>query len=147
MLARMDPFEDSGNRDGRLVGLIRNVNAQYPGLFAKMMPSAVEARRQNQTLGLQPAPGQTHQEAGPVKVPDEFHQAVGVFARKLAKAIFYRETGCLFANEGCLLLNWFTNADFLRDGKYVVFDLLKELAGLAPPLKRGGKYLNDQFVY
>jgi hypothetical protein len=147
MLARMDPFEGSGDKDGKLVGLMKNVNAQYPGLFAKMMPSAVEARRKNRALGLQPASGQTHQETGIVKIPDELHIAVCTFARKLAKAIIYRETDRPFPTEGCLLLNWFTNADLMRDGRYVVFDLLKELPGHAPPLQRGGKYLYDQFQY
>jgi hypothetical protein len=148
MLARMDPFEGkSGNKDGKLDGLLKMVNKQYPGLFSKMKLSATEARRHNRELGLQPAPGQTHQEASGVRVPDEIHKAVCVFARKLAKAIFYKEVGTVFPDDGCLLLNWFTNADLFRSGKYVVFDLLKELGGKAPPLERSGKYLNDQFEY
>lgn len=147
MLARMDPFEEKGNKDGKLEGLMKMANRQYPDLFSKMMPSANQARRQNRELGMQPAPGQTHQEAGSVKVPKEIHNAVCVLARKLAKGVFYREAGTIFPDEGCLLLNWFTNADLLRDGKYVVFDLLKELGGNAPPVYRSGKYLNDQFEY
>lgn len=147
MLARMDPFEAKGNKDGKQVGLMMMVNKQFPGLFPKMMPSTNEARRSNRKLGIKPAPGQTQQEASPVKVPEEFHHAVCVFAQKLAKGIFYREAGSPFPDEGCLLLNWFTNADLLRDGKYVVFDLLKEVGGTAPPLIRSGQYLNDQFEY
>ncbi|MEF7615514.1 hypothetical protein V4F39_16485 [Aquincola sp. MAHUQ-54] len=147
MLARIDPFEEKGDKDGKQVGLMRAVNKQFPGLFEKMMPTASEARRQNRELGITPKDGRTHQEAGPLKVPEEFHRAVCIFARKLAKGIFYREAGFSFPNDGCLLLNWFTNADFMRDGKYTVFDLLKELSGDAPPLLRGGKFLNDQFEY
>jgi len=147
MFARMDPFEEKGNTDGKLVGLMKMANKQHPGLFAKMIPSASEARRQNRELGLQPAQGQTHQEVGPVNVPDELHQAVCVLGRKLAKGIYYREAGAFFPNEGCLLLNWFTNADLIRTGKYVIFDLLRELGGAAPPTQRSGKYLNDQFEY
>ena len=147
MLARMDPFEEAGNRDGKLDGLMKMANKQYPGLFSKMMVSVSEARRQNRRLGLKPAPGETHQEAGGLNVPDEIHKAVCVLARKLAKGIYYREAGTVFPDEGCLVLNWFTNADLLRDGKYVVFDLLKELGGNAPPLQRSKKYLNDQFEY
>lgn len=147
MLARMDPFELKGDIDGKHVGLMKAVNHQFPGLFEKMMLSVAEARRRNRELGLHPAPGQTQQEVGTVKVPDEFHQAVCVLARKLSKGIFYRETGRPFPDDGCLLLNWFTNADILRAGKYIVFDLLKELGGTVPPLQRGGTYLNDQFEY
>lgn len=147
MLARMDPFELKGDKDGKQTGLMKAVNRQFPGLFEKMMPSASEARGQNRELGLHPAPGQTHQETGTVKVPEEFHLAVCVLGRKLSKGIYYRETGNPFPDDGCLLLNWFTNADILRTGKYIVFDLLKELGGTAPPLQRSGTYLNDQFEY
>ena len=44
-------------------------------------------------------------------------------------------------------MNWFSNADPIRDGKYMVFELLREVAGAAPPTERGGKYLGDQFEY
>lgn len=147
MIARMDPIEEKGNRDGKTEGLMKMVNKQYPGLISKMMPSSSEARRMNRDIGLQPQQGQTHQEAGIVKVPVEIHNAVCEFARKLSKGIFYRETGTPFPDEGCLILNWFTNAELFRKGKYITFDLLKELAGTAQPIKRSGKYLNDQFEY
>ncbi len=126
---------------------METANKRFPGLFEKMMPSATEARRYNREIGLKPMPGQTHQEAGLVNVPAEFHNAICVFARKLAKGIFYREIGSPFPNNGCLLLNWFTNVDLIRGGKYIMFDILKELGGIAPPLQRSGKYLNDQFEY
>lgn len=147
MLARMDPFEGKGNKDGTLHGLMKMTNKQYPGMFEKMMPSANESRRKNRELSLQLAPGQTHQDTGVVNVPNQMHDAVCVLALKLAKGVFYREAGAIFPDGGCLLLNWFTNADFLRSGKYVVFDLLKELGGNAPPLQRSGRHLNDQFEY
>jgi hypothetical protein len=72
---------------------------------------------------------------------------VCVFASKLSKAIYYRDAEIAFPNHGCLLLNWFTNAELLRDGRYAVLDIFKELGGSSPPLQRGGKYLNDQFEY
>lgn len=147
MLARMDPFEEKGNKDGKLEGYMMMANKQYPGMFEKMRMSASEARRKNREIGLQPTQGLTHQETGAVKVPREMHDAVCALAYKLAKGIFYREAGEVFPDEGCLLLNWFTNADIIRNGKYVVFDLLKELGGHAPPPQRTGQYLNDQFEY
>ena len=147
ILARMDPLTEKGNEDGRLEGLMRAVNRQYPGLFEKMMPSAADARKQNRILSIEPKPGQTQQETGIVNVPEELHTAVCSLARKLAKGVYYRDTGRIFPNDGCLLLNWFTNASLLRDGKYVVFDLLKELSGDVPPVQRAGRFLNDQFEY
>ena len=147
MLARMDLFEDKGNRDGKLEGLMLAANRQRPGLLAKMMPSAIEARRNNRRFGIIPDLGQTHQEAGGLKLPNEIHVSVCSLAQKLAKGIYYRETRKVFSQSGCLLLNWFTNSDLLRDGKYVVFDLLKEIGGNSPPVQRTGVFLNDQFEY
>ena len=148
MLARMDPFELKGDTDGKQLGLMKAVNRQFPGLFQKMTPSASEARRHNRELGLKPTQGQTHQEAGPVlKITSEIHQAVCVFAHKLSKGIYYRESNCAFPDHGCLLLNWFTNADIIRTGTYPVFDALKEFGGEIPFLSRGSKFLNDQFEY
>ena len=147
MLARIDPFDLKGDPDGKQEGLIKAVNRQFPGLIGRMIPSAAEARRNNRELGVQPAPGQTHQEAGAVKLPAEFHNAVCVFSRKLSKGIYYRETGTPFPDDGCLLLNWFTNADIVRTGKYSAFEALKELAGDIPMLHRGATHLNDQFEY
>jgi hypothetical protein len=148
MLARMDPFQLKGDLDGRQLGLMRMVHKQFPGLFEKTMPTATEARRHNRDLGIQPPPGQTHQEASStIKVPQEFHDAVRILARKLAKGVYYRETGVVFRSEGCLLLNWFSNEEVVRGGKYPIFEILKNLGGNAPQLKRADKLLNDQFEY
>lgn len=147
MLARVDPFEFRGDLDGTNLGLLRSVNRQFPGLLKKMMPTAVEARRNNRELGLHPKVGQTHQEVGVVRITEEFHDAVSVFARKLSKGIYYRETGAVFPNDGCLLLTWFTNTELQRIGKYSALDALKELSGVTVPLQRGGSYLNDQFDF
>lgn len=147
MLARMDPFNNRGNLDGSHFGLMQRVNKQFPGLFAKMVPTPTEARTANRNLGVVPSAGQTHQQAGAVKVPEELHSAVCVFARKLVKGVYYQNAGIPFPNDGCLLLNWFSNAELLREGRYPVFDLLRELDGNAPQLKRSGKMLNDQFEF
>jgi hypothetical protein len=147
MFARMDPVENKGNKDGRQLGLMKAVNKQFPGLFQRMMPTASEARRHNREYGLTPAPGQTHQETGMVKVPSELHEAVCALARKLAKGLFYRETGSIFSNDGCLLLNWFTNTELLRANQYPQFENLKNLAGFVPSVVRSGTYLHDQFEY
>lgn len=147
MLARMDPEEVAGNTDGRVPGLIKNVGNQFPQMIPKMLPSAIEARRKNRELGVKPGPGQTHQDVAPILVPEEMSFAVESFSRKLAKAVYFREVGAIFPNEGTLLLNWFTNAELVKHGKYVLFDLLKDVPGRAVPLRRGGKYLDDQFQY
>jgi hypothetical protein len=146
-MARSDPFFDEGNKDGKQMGLLSAVNAQYPGLFERMKQTANQARRQNREYGIKPKVGQLHQEVGGVIITDEFHKAICVVMGKLAKAIFYLETGLIFPNEGCLLLSWFTNAELIKNGSYEAFDLLKNMDGLTPSLTRSGKGLNDQFEY
>ena len=147
MLGRSDPLGSTGNKDGALEGLMYKVNRQYPGMLRKMHMSANDARRENRILGVTPPPGKTHQQSGFANVTVEHHHAVCVLASKLAKGIFYREVNAIFPNDGCLLLNWFTNADLVQNGSYIVFDMLKTLNGNVPPLTRSGQYLNDQFEY
>jgi len=147
MLARMDPFENKGDLDGKQIGLMKAVKRQFPGLFEKMLPSTLEAKRNNRELGIKPGFGQTHQETGVIKVPPEFHNSICVLAKKLAKGVFYRDVGEVFPDEGCLVLNWFTNADLLKEKQYKVFEILKDLGGTVPPVQRSGSYLKDQFEY
>ena len=147
MIARMDPFKDLGSKDGRTPGMMKNVNRQYPGLLQKMLPTAIEARQTNRRLGVNATPGMTHQEMGAVKIPEEIHSAVCVFAAKLAKAVYYFNTVKVFPKSGCLLLNWFTNADLFQHGKYAPLETLKDISGEIPVIQRTGKYLGDQFEY
>ena len=129
MLARMDPFEDKGNLDGKGPGLLAQVQRQYPKIFGKMMAG-------------------THL-LGPTvaKVTDEMHDAVSVLARKLVKGVYWRDVGSFFPNDGGLMMTWYTNADVIRDGGHKLFESLKDIAGDVPRLVRSGKYLNDQFEY
>ena len=147
MLARFDHEGDQGNLDGRLPGLIRNVDVQYPGLILRMMPSAVDARRLNKAYGVRPRTGETHQEAAPVKLTPEIQEAISVVALKLVKGVYYSATKLIFPANGCLLLNWFTNVELLNGGSYALFDELQLLAGEAPKLRRNGQFLDSQFSY
>lgn len=147
-LARTDPFSDAGDGDGHMREIIRSVHQQFPHLVRKMMPSAVEARAINRRLGIVPAPGDTNQEAGPVRVTDEMHAAVHVFGSKLTKAIYYLHTGKVFPKDGQIGLKWFTNADlFTNNGRYRVFESFQGLDGIVPELVRSKSLLNDQFEY
>jgi hypothetical protein len=147
MLARMGPDTELRNRDGRLPGLVRKVNSRFPGLLREMMPSSIEARRANRRIGLTPPVGGTHQDTHVVKIPEKIREAVRVLASKLAKGLFYMEMGQIFPGQGCLLFRWFTNSHVIRDGGPVLFELLNQLAGKAPVLRRAGRDLVDQFEY
>lgn len=148
MLGRLDPFTERGDRDGRLNGLMQAVNTQYPDLFPKLLPSSVrEARARNRELGIEPPPGKTHLETPVLSVPAELHIAICTFGRKLAKAIFYLDSSTIFPSNGCLVLHWFSNEQLMRMGKYPALEMMERLGGVAPPLVRSGRFLNDQFSF
>jgi len=147
MLARIHADEMQGNADNRMVGLMLNINKQFPGVIGRMVPSHIEARQRNRKLGIKPGPGQLHQDVAPVNVPDEIQLAVGTFAGKLSKAVYYREAGQVFPAEGSIVMRWFTNIELLRRDEYPLFEHFMFLAGTSPLLTRGGKHLNDQFEF
>lgn len=144
-LARMDPFEDLGNQDGKLPGLIKQFQRQFPELIQQMMPSPTEARKINRSIGVSPEPGQTHQDAGSIKVPPAIDLAVKRFSGKLSKAIYYKATGKPFPLVGEIAAHWFTNADLLQHGFFPAFRALQEIGGIMPDHVRSSRLLNDQF--
>jgi hypothetical protein len=136
-----------GDSDGKLKGMMMNLNRQRPEFYKTFLPSAIEARANNRQLGIEPESGQTHQEAGVLNVNDETRLAIRVFAKKLAKGILYKETNLILKNDDCLVLNWFTNANVIRDGGYKVFELLNHINGKSPKVSRANVVLNNQFEY
>lgn len=147
MLARMNPFDDSSDSDGKTEGIVRRVVKQFPGIFSRMELSAAEARRNNRKLGITPTPGQLHKEAGVVRVPPEMTNAVCTFSSKLAKAVYFLHSQRIFPVEGCLLLHWFTNVHLYEKGHYPMLKQMEHFDGLVPDLVRTGRHLNDQFSY
>jgi len=146
VIARMGSPEH-GDLDGKLQGMMRALNRQRPEFYKTFLPSATEARSNNRQLGIEPAQGLTHQEMGILNINDETRAAIRVFAKKLAKGITYFETGLIFKNEDCLALNWFTNANVIKDGGYKVFEFLSHINGVTPQLSRNRLILNNQFEY
>ena len=147
MLSRFSADGEEGDRDSRAEGLIKNVNAQFPGLIISMMPTHLEARKRNRALGIRPAPGQLHQDIAPITIPKRVHEAVATFASKIAKALYYQSAKRIFPNDGSLLLHWFTNVELVKTGSYKMFDAMAQVPGHAPVLKRASKLLNDQFEF
>lgn len=74
-------------------------------------------------------------------------QAIYVVGSKLAKAIFFKYTRRAFPNEGCILLNFFTNVELMEKGQYSVIEQMRHFQGPVPDLVRTGNLLNDQFSY
>lgn len=146
LLARMDPNEGTGNEDGKVLGLIKQIQRQHPHLLAEMMPSPSDARRINRTLGVEPEPGQTHQDTGAMKVPARLDAAVKLFAAKLSKAMYYKATHRPFPKTGEIAVHWFTNVELLRHGYFPAFHALQEIGGIMPEHVRASRPLNDQFA-
>lgn len=136
-----------GDSDGKLIGMMKNLNRQKPNFYKSFLPSATEARVNNRQLGIAPAAGMTHQEMGVLNINDETRKAIKVFAKKLTKGIAYVEEGLIFSNDHCLALNWFTNANVIKDGGHKVFEILSHIGGVTPKLSRNRVILNNQFEY
>jgi hypothetical protein len=146
-LAHMQPDQDAKTQ-ARGFGLMRGLHKQQPGLFARMMQvSAVEARSAARRLKIKPERGQTYQELGVVNIPDEIHRAVGKFALKLSKAIYFQHRGSVFPADGTVLYQWFTNAQLQEHGRIPMLEAFANVAAETRPLTRGGKDLRDQFDY
>jgi hypothetical protein len=132
MLARVDPLENRGDRDGKAPGLMARAHKRHPGMFERMLAIGEDGQPKA---------------SGEWQITDEMRQAVDVLAAKLAKGIYWQHTQDIFPNDGGLAMTWYTNADVARDGRYKLFESLQHLAGNAPLLTRSGTYLNDQFEY
>jgi len=147
LLARINPFDGSGGADGRFCKLASSIRQKHPGMIARMYPTPGQARRLNRSLGLTVTKGKTQQESGVANILPEMHRAVEVFAAKLAKAIYYKETGKVFPHDGELLMKWSGNSHLVTQGRYLLLDSLGDLPGSVPELRRGRTVLNNQFSY
>lgn len=149
MISRMDGLFNNGDLDSNTFGIMAKANQLHRGLFERMLPSPIEARRMNRQLGLKPPPGMTQQQMCMVKVTPEMRHAVEIFSTKLAKSLYYRHTAHqrIFPVDGTLALNWFTNSNLIENNGATVFDFAKHIQGQTPTLKNAGQIINDQFEY
>lgn len=136
------------SNDNAIHGLIARSSMRNPGMLERMVLSAQSElipKHQN-GFGLIPEPyDPQHQIA--MTLPPEFDNAMNVFARKLAKGIFYKETGTIFPSQGALLMQYFTNAEWPTSDESEVFAMMKAAGGDAPPVVNGKTDLSDQFWY
>ncbi len=146
-MARIDYTDMSAEGDTQTTGLLKAVHSQNPKLIKQLLPSAVEAKRTNRELGIKPAPGKTHAEAGVVNITPEMTIAVHTFSKKLTKAVYRMHTQKIFPTDGCLMLGWFTNVEFVRESGFIPFDVMNDIAGVTPPIERTGKSLDNRFRY
>jgi hypothetical protein len=146
-MARIDYTDMSAEGDTQTTGLLKAVHNQNPKLIKKLLPSALEAKRTNRELGIKPAPGKTHAEAGVVNITPEMKTAVHTFSKKLTKAVYRMHTQKIFPADGCLMLGWFTNVEFVKESGFIPFNVMNDIAGITPPIERTGKSLDNRFRY
>lgn len=145
-LRRLDPAHSEIDRDGRLMGLLRNVRQQHPEFIEQMVSlSPVDARKAARKLGLTRPPGMTFQEIGIVRVTPEMDKAVLSLAAKLSRALYFKQLGRIFPRDGVVLASWFTNAEKIESGKVRVLDTVAPLLAQGLEIKRSSRSLSDQF--
>ena len=151
ILARVDPLNsrESDEEDQKVLeGLMSRLRIVRPGLLNQMIPSVRESRQANRQYGTSVLPGQTQQEASrALKIPPDVIRAVHVFAKKLGKAIYYKETSSIFPADGTLLMAWESNVELIRTGRYKLFDILQDMPGTVPRIERNRSILENQFAY
>lgn len=148
MLGRMNPFSEENNLDGTVPGLIKNANHQHAGLVRDMLDlSPVQARKAARELKIPRPTGLTYQQSGIVNVTEHMDRSVRVFAKKLSKALYFKDTGKIFPSDGEIQLRWFTNVDFFRHGTFPTLDAFAGINAVKPKLERNRKDLSNQFDY
>ncbi len=85
VLGRIDPLNGKVDGDGQLLGLVKNLNRQYPGMLDQMFA--------NEKPIEQVMPDGSRCQMVAVNIPDELHEAMWTLAGKLTKAVFHMETG------------------------------------------------------
>lgn len=139
VLGRVDPLNGKVDGDGQLLGLVKNLNRQHPGLLERMF---ADEKPMEQVM----PDGSRRQMVG-VTIPDEVHEAVWTLAGKLTKAVFHMETEDIFPAQGCIAGLWASNADWADGNAYRAFGPLQQFLGPEPEVKRARTMLNDQFTY
>lgn len=139
VLGRIDPLNGKVDGDGQLVGLVKNLNRQYPGMLERMFA--------NERPTEQVMPDGSRRQMVAVNIPDEVHGAVWTLAGKLTKAVFHMETGEVFPAQGCIAGLWASNADWADGNAYRGFGPLQDFLGPEPQVRRARTMLNDQFSY
>lgn len=135
-------------QDGRTIGVMRNANNQHPEMFPKMLDiTPIQARKTAKELGVTRPPGLTYQQSGIVNVTPHMDTAVATLAKKLSKAIFYKETNKIFPANGEIQFNWFTNANLLKLGFIPALQAFANIEAKTPSISRNGRDLKDQFNY
>ena len=144
MLARINPRVEKGDRDGNTANLMSSVNRFFPGMLQKMMPNVEEAEKFRAELRAKHPELPEEDLPHVMQVPEEMRIAIGLFAKKFGKAMYYREVKNPFSKEGGMAFHFTTNAALLKHGRYPVLELLAGLAGEVPQLERNGNDLSDQ---
>ena len=133
--------------DREFMNLLETIRYRHPGLLDKMIPTTEEDEELSSRLGILPLASNSEPDVVPVHVPSEFDDALSVFSGKLLKGVYYQEVGLPFPSTGCIIYNWFTNAQLFTHGNYPAFESLRSIPGKAPTLRRQKTMLSDRFEY
>ena len=102
---------DANMRDADLRRLYRGVHNNHPEVLPKLFPSANEKRRMLQHLGITRAPGELLEDVPVMAVPVALGPHLSYFNRKLAAAMFYRQTSQILTNDYVTMGHWFQSQD------------------------------------
>lgn len=145
MLSRMYPDATTLEAQEETVEAMRGVERAFPGLLAALQPSVRQIRNAERAHGVIRPAGSSRSEAPFLSVDHPaIDGAVRRFGRKLALALWYKQTHTILSSSGGVSVRWYSNLQIYGD------EIPRQLADILsdfPELTRSGKDLSSQFFY
>lgn len=104
-------FTDDNIRSADLQRLVRGVKNNNPEVFPDLFPSANEKRKMLECLGISRQSGVFLEDEPVIEVPAALGVHLDFFNRKLAAALFYRQTGQVLNKDHVVMSRWFQSQD------------------------------------
>lgn len=108
---RVSDFTDENFRDADVQRLMSGVKNNNPEAFPDLFPSANEKREMLARLGIRRQPGELLFDEPVVKVPATVGSHMDFFNRKLAAALFYKQSGQILTTKHIVMGRWFQSQD------------------------------------
>jgi hypothetical protein len=102
---------DENLREADLQRLLRGVQNNHPEVMPDLNPSPNEKRRMMRHLGIERQRGEFLEEVPVLAVPPAVVPHFEYFNRKLAAALFYRQTGQILSGDQIVMSHWFQSQD------------------------------------
>lgn len=124
--------------------LALGVRNNVPHLLPTIDTSARAVRKYMKEAGISPPRGASYKETPILNLPDDYHDAFELFARKLTCALHYKETGQPIPLDSYIGVTW---RHIGVGGTEEMYETLRKTLGLERLGRRRNTDIGDQFGY